>query len=442
VEVTHLEPSMLLHVPVALIDTLTIAVFFKRFLGRKYDFARPYVLTYLAYFLLNAILSALYPDIIAAFSVVSCFAIPYALYAGTKMQRVFCGGLLTAYVFVSEILTMLALSFAFGFVPAEIATNTVLFYAGAFTAKAFSLVLALIVSGDRKTALSPVPYYYYLLLLAIIYTCVGLSYIDLMLVGQSGSPATIFHVLSETAIVALSIMVYLVFKKIQEYAERGAYAAIVEQQLMNHERRFRMMDSQTMEIRGIKHEFVNHLTSMRGLSANRLYEELNDYLDSYIQEANSVLSHSITGTPSIDALLSSKIAVAESEGIEFDANIGALPKLLISPVHLNIILGAALDNAIEACRKLPYGTKRYITLGIKAEGDWLYFRIANSSLAVKMGDGGLPDTDKPDRLRHGLGLNIVSRLVGRYEGALVCGYEGGEFALLTQIKQTPDENAI
>lgn len=441
VEVIYLDGSVLLHVPVAVIDTLTFALFFKRFLGEKHNTLRPYILAYSAYLILNVILSTLYPDILPAYSVISCLVIPYVLYSGARMQRVFCGGLLTAYLFVSEILTMLALSFVIRRTMPEIAGNAFFYYTGAFISKAVSLVLALVISRNRKSAFVLAPSYYNWLLLAIIYICVGLSYFDLKLVKQSGSHAAGFHVLSVFAIFVLSILVFFVFKKFQEYAEREAYTAIVEQHLQEDECRFRLIASQDKEILGIKHELVNHLTSIRGLSANKQYGQLNDYLDEYIRETTGVLSRSITGMPSIDALLSEKIAVAESEGAEFSASIGALPELLISPVHLNMILGNALDNAVEACRKLPDGMRRYISLCIEAEGDWLYVRIANSSLQVKIGAGGLPGSDKGDRLRHGLGLNIAKRLIERYEGAMHCECGGGEFAFLAQMRQTPVDGA-
>ena len=432
-----MDTSMLLHIPVAACETVTLVLFFKRFLEKKGKSNSPYIAAYAGYFIFNIALSILYPGILGVYSVLSCIVIPLALYKGTRTQRVFCGGLLTAYFFVSEILTMLALSLAFGLALSEFAENAFIFYAGAYTSKALSLFLAFIVSGGRKKTLSPVPFYYHLLLLFIIYICAGLSYFDVVLVNQSGNPATILHVLSETAVVVLSILVYFVFVKYQEYAERETYTAIVEQQLQQDESRFRLIDSQAAEVRGLKHDMVNHLTSIRRLSANEEYEKLNEYLDEYMQKTADVISQSITGTPSVDALLSDKIDVAVKDGIELEANTGSLPELTISPVHLNIILGNALDNAIEACRKLPVGAVRRIVLDMEAEGGWLHLRVKNSSLPVRAPGGDLPVTDKEDGANHGLGLNIVKRLVERYGGAMHCGYENGEFELIARLRQTP-----
>ena len=430
-----MDAISLIHIPIAMLDTLTLALFFRRFLGRKFGSTSLYAIVYIAYFLLNTALSIYFPGLIVYYSLACNFVISFILYSGTKMQRVFCSGLLTAYLFVSEILTMIAFSFIYGVAPAINAASPVWYYSGAFVSKVMAMAITLLVSSRRKTELSATPYYYYIHLLIITYGCVGLSFFDFILVGQSGDPATVFHLLSEVVIAALSVLVFFVFRKFQEYAERDAYTASMERQLTRDEQMFRAMDDQTSEIRNIKHDAANVLTSIREMSARKKYDELDRYLGQVIQTNIDILSQSFTGIPSIDALLSQKVSVAESEGIIATINVGALPMLTINPVHLNMIFGNALDNAIEACRKLPEGAARYITLNIEAVRDWLYLRAVNSSLPVKFGSGGLPATDKADKLHHGLGLNIVKRLSERYGGTLLCDYEDGKFTLMAQIRQ-------
>jgi len=438
----QLEGSSLLSIPVAFFDAFTFALFFKRFLGKKYNSRRPYILAYILYFVLNVNLSVFYMDILAAFSVISCFIIAYTLYNGTRTQRIFCGGLLTAYLFVSETVTMLVISFSIGYTLTEIAANTLLFYTGAFVAKAIALCLALFISSNRAKPLNPVPFYYHLLLLVITYISVGLSYAVFFFVSQSDASATIFHVFAEIAVVVLSILVFFVFEKLQKYAEQETYTTVIEQQLSHNERRFNLIDSQITEIRGLKHDLTNHLICIRRLSADKQYDKLNDYLDEYLPKTSEVITNSYTGKPSVDSILSEKVAAAEYGNIEVKLNVNVLPEFSYSPVHLNIILGNALDNAIEACYKLPEDRVRYISLDLKIEEGWLYIRIVNSSVPVKITAGGFPLTDKTDNAHHGLGLNIVNQLVHRNDGIMHCKYEDGDFILLVRIKIASDGYAL
>jgi sensor histidine kinase regulating citrate/malate metabolism len=115
--------------------------------------------------------------------------------------------------------------------------------------------------------------------------------------------------------------------------------------------------------------------------------------------------------------------------------------ILVSPVHLNIIFSNTLDNAIEACRRLPSGAKRYIALELKIEGRSLYIRIKNSSLPVEMADGELPVTSKRDKLRNGLGLATVKRLIEQYAGVMLCEYKDEEFVFFARISNISSENA-
>jgi len=429
------EPIALIHIPITICETVTLAFFLKRFLGKKYNSRRLYLIVYILFLIINSAISIIKLRIVAIFSIASYFSIAFVLYRGTRAQRTFCSSLLTAYFFVSEIITMISLSYAFGYSIGEITLNAITFYTGAFISKAILLIFAFIVSGTRKTKLSPAPYYYYVLLLVITYICAGLSYIDVVLVEQSGSPATILHLLSELAFATLAVLVYFVFEKFQEYADRERYVEIVKQQLIQDERRLRQAESQNLEIRNLKHDLANHLISIRSLSSNQLYEELNDYLDEYIPRATAVITRTFTGEAGVDALISEKIDIAESENIEVTANIAILPQLRISPVHINMILGNALDNAIEACRKIVDGRTRYMTIEMKIEGNSIYILVSNSSPPVRIDEDGLPMTDKENKLRHGLGLNIVKRIVDLYEGVMHYECENGRFQFIAQIKQ-------
>ena len=78
-------------------------------------------------------------------------------------------------------------------------------------------------------------------------------------------------------------------------------------------------------------------------------------------------------------------------------------------------LGNLLDNALEACRKLPDSS--YINVKIlKKEGDFL-LSVENSSLPVKISENNYVPTDKAEPHLHGFGLQNIAHIMQKY------GYE-------------------
>jgi len=181
---------------------------------------------------------------------------------------------------------------------------------------------------------------------------------------------------------------------------------------------------------------------IRRLSTTQQYDMLNDYLDEYLPNAEKVIARLYTGKPSVDSFLSEKVATAEYSNIKVTLNVSVLPDFYFNPVQLNIILGNALDNAIEACNKLPDDHSRYISLDLKADENWLNIRVVNSSLPVNVEDGGIPLTDKEDKAHHGFGLNTINQLVRRNNGIMHCKYENGEFIFLVRIRSEPGGSVL
>ena len=421
---------------IALCETAILIVFFGRFLGTRYRLKLPYIICYSIFFIANSVVSICIPEYVALLTISAYFLISFTMYRGTVTQRLFCGGLLTAYIFVSENIVMVLLSYITNYPVTEIANHALLYYAGAYASKALLMLLAFVVSGRRKTRVKPAPFTYHLFLLIIIYICVGLSVADIVLVIKSGESATIIYALSEVAFMLLSVLVFFVFEKFQSYAEREAHTAVIEQQLAQNEQMFKLMERQNFEIRSIKHDIANHLTSINKLAASHKYEELQAYIQTYISESLNIVKKSATDNAVLDAMISEKCMRAEDQNIKFEVRADNLKDVRVDPVHLNVILSNALDNAIEACdafSKVYDDADRYIKLGLKTEHNYLVMRIANSSLPIDIVDGGLPSTSKSDRLSHGFGLVAIQRIVERYGGVLVVEYEDGEFVLMAQI---------
>ena len=96
-----------------------------------------------------------------------------------------------------------------------------------------------------------------------------------------------------------------------------------------------------------------------------------------------------------------------------------------------IIIGNLLDNAIEACVKLPAG-EREIYAQLLLE-DTLFLSFRNTSLPVEIINGYIATTKKPPDL-HGFGLQNIKTALGKYDSFYDMAYEDGYFAFTIEME--------
>ena len=137
--------------------------------------------------------------------------------------------------------------------------------------------------------------------------------------------------------------------------------------------------------------------------------------------------HRYCDNPVVNSVLSAKSAVMEEQGIAFQHRIALPGQLAVEGPDLCAMLGNGLDNAIEACSRLPEG-ERNIHLELRADRGLLVCRIANPCREAMTLRDGLPVTSKSSG--HGYGLWSVREAAERYGGAMRVACERGTFVLL------------
>ena len=91
-------------------------------------------------------------------------------------------------------------------------------------------------------------------------------------------------------------------------------------------------------------------------------------------------------------------------------------------------MGNVLDNAIEACIKLPSSSERFININGGLSANFLLIRVENSCADGVPFSNGLPHTKKADTFLHGFGLRNIQQVLNRYNGNLtIAAEEDGRF---------------
>ncbi|MDR2712099.1 MAG: ATP-binding protein, partial [Clostridiales bacterium] len=136
-----------------------------------------------------------------------------------------------------------------------------------------------------------------------------------------------------------------------------------------------------------------------------------------------------TGNPVADALLSEKKTMADKLAIQLSFK-GAIPPKGISATDLCVILGNALDNALEACEKIKKAhEKRWISAEAYAENNFFFLSIRNSMQGDAPIKGNAIATTKSDKASHGFGLHSIQTTVKRYGGEMELRSDGSIFEM-------------
>ena len=181
-----------------------------------------------------------------------------------------------------------------------------------------------------------------------------------------------------------------------------------------------------MTMRGWRHDYHNHLQSLKGyLSLNKV-DQMKNYLNELETDLDSIDTLYHSGNLQLDSILNAKLAIAEKGQIRIHCDASIPPQLHVSDLDLCVILGNLLDNAIESCRKIKDPDERFIRVYIGILKKQLYISITNAtSETVKQRTDHYFTTKRGD---HGHGLKRVDQVVKKYDGYLNRQNEPGVFA--------------
>lgn len=179
------------------------------------------------------------------------------------------------------------------------------------------------------------------------------------------------------------------------------------------------------ELRSFKHDISNQLVSLKGYFASGDNNGGLQHINSLLQLVEDTAPAIDTGNIALDAILSTKQAIAVHKGINFDAHIRIGEQLTIDPVDLSVIFGNALDNAIEACDRLIAGKKRII-LELRQQDNTLFCQLANT--APPRQSEALA-TSKSDKENHGHGFANLTASIKKYDGEPMVIWDSGWFTL-------------
>ena len=216
------------------------------------------------------------------------------------------------------------------------------------------------------------------------------------------------------------------------------FAKLIDRRIAAYQRQliethYQEVENMYRQMRGWRHDYRNHIQTMKVLASSGDLEGIRSYLDRLDTDLGTVDLAVKTGNAMADAILNSKISLAKSRDIPVQVDAHIPVKLKMSELDLCCIIGNLFDNAIEASLALP-PEERLIRVYMDMKGTQLSLSFTNFTAGGKREkQGGRFLTTKGEG--HGFGLVRIDAIVERLEGYLSRNSEDGAFTTEILIPQ-------
>lgn len=159
---------------------------------------------------------------------------------------------------------------------------------------------------------------------------------------------------------------------------------------------------------------------------NHKYEELDAYIQEYLDTIQKTQIKRYCKNAVIDAALSAFIQNAENRGIRVEVGFDFPDPIPVDATELATVLANAIENAINACEKMGEGEDRFIDIKVLSDPSFM-IQVKNSfSGKVEFDENGIP-VNREDG--HGFGTRTIASFCDKHNAFYQFVAKDNEFTL-------------
>lgn len=171
---------------------------------------------------------------------------------------------------------------------------------------------------------------------------------------------------------------------------------------------------------------INLIGSLESGAAQELTEALRESVETYSSVPD-------TGSAILNTLLGEKTQQCKEKHIDFSCITQFQTLAPLQGLDVCAIVGNALDNAIEACERMPEDAHREIEFRILQTDAFLAFKVENTYTGRLKEEKGRLLSAKDDAENHGIGLDSIRYSAEKYGGDIKIDTAGDRFTLKVVI---------
>lgn len=269
------------------------------------------------------------------------------------------------------------------------------------------LGMAFVIIHRKKKAFHFFDLFFYLALIIISYTAVLYLQKDIVLSF------------------ILSTLVFIVAEYNHQFMRKNYEQQVTEYQNKLVGKQVDEVHSIYLTMRGWRHDYHNHMQTLKAHLALQQYDLLKKYLNELENDLDIIDCRIKSGNVNLDATLNSKLSLAEAKDITIKCSANVPGEIAISDIDLCVLIGNLLDNALEACDTMTNGEEKFLRVYISILKQQLYICITNSTKEVVRKFNYEYISNKIGN--HGHGLKRVDLIVNKYQGYINRKNEPGVF---------------
>lgn len=222
--------------------------------------------------------------------------------------------------------------------------------------------------------------------------------------------SSIFISIVSILLLFADIIVFIIYERAQKnYDELYDIKTISFQQELD-KKYFEVIEQTNDEIRHFSHDIKNHLLQVRYIDD---IEETHKYLDRLISDVENISYVGISDNKMLNLIVSKYISICDKKGIKFTPSVKLANLSYINDVDLSTLLNNLLDNSVDAAEKSENSEIELYVFSKNSRYDGVIIR--NTCITPPETIGNRLITSKADKVYHGLGLNIVKKIIKKYD---------------------------
>ncbi len=206
------------------------------------------------------------------------------------------------------------------------------------------------------------------------------------------------------------------YKKLQQNFQLSTEISLLEQEEHSLNQYVEEAKTRYDETKSFRHDIRNHIAVVKNLLQSGKLEEAVSYMEDMDDMAEKMSFPCSTNNPVVDILVGNKLGIAKSMGIDVDCSLLLPYPCSLRDIDICIILSNALDNAIQAVKRLDAGMEKYIHVSGRIQGDFLMMEIENSF-------------HRKGAFKKGTGLSNVKKVAEKYGGTMSIEAPENKFVL-------------
>ena len=220
------------------------------------------------------------------------------------------------------------------------------------------------------------------------------------------------------------IFVLLYYAETQRQAFIQRELDILDTQFKQAQVEFNSLKQIQQNAASYRHDMRHHFALLQGLASKEQINELKEYLNIAQSDIDNITPIRFCENETVNLILSS--FVSKSKLLEIQINVDAkLPdNLSFSDTELCSLLSNALENAINACKKIDEVTSRQINLKMYSKNNKLCIDIRNTYKIEPLFSNGVPISKESG---HGYGTKSIAYVVEKHKGVFHFSTKDGWF---------------